>query len=197
MEGDGDSAPVKKRGRGRNQIKEKFNEKGKKIEIDKFFRPIITRETTSFSTEFGILVRKNVPLKYQHWKDVPKECKLKIWETLKVNNMVLINFKCFRLILTNYKFCFLFVSQLDWGIKDEIEVQKYYYQRMAERHRKWRTEMTKVWRKGETPDFAKEHIEEKDWEEFVAYRATEKFEVCLFLPTTYLISNLRIQFFYN
>jgi hypothetical protein len=60
---------------------------------------------------------------------------------------------------------------------------------MAERHRKWRTEMTKVWREGGTPDFAKEHIEEKDWEEFVAYRETEKFNVCLFLFTTYLTSN--------
>ena len=102
MEGDsghggGEPAPPKKRGRGRNQIKEKFNEKGKKIEIDKFFRPVITQDTTCFSTEFGILVRKNVPLSYQRWKDVPKENKLKIWETLKVNNMALINFKSFLL----------------------------------------------------------------------------------------------------
>ena len=55
MEGDsghggGELAPRKKRGRGRNQIKEKFNEKGKTIEIDKFFRSIITQDTTSFST---------------------------------------------------------------------------------------------------------------------------------------------------
>ena len=195
MEGDsgqggGDQlALAKKRGRGRNQIKEKFNEKGKKIQIDKFFRPIITQETTGFSTEFGILVRKNVPLKYHRWKDVPDANKLKIWETLKVNNMVLINFKSFRLILTNSKFCFLFVWQLDWGIKDETEVQAYYYKKMAACHRKWRTEMTRVWRAGQTPDFVKEHIEIKDWEEFVAYRETEKFDVRLFLFTTYLISN--------
>jgi hypothetical protein len=99
--GGGELAPIKKRGRGRNQIKEKISEKGKKIEIDKFFRSVITRETMAFSTEFGILVRKNIPLRFQRWKDVPEEFKLKIWETLKVNNMLLINFKSFRLILTN------------------------------------------------------------------------------------------------
>ena len=67
---------------------------------------------------------------------------------------------------------------------------------MTARHWKWRTDMTKVWREGGTPDFAKEHIEEKDWEVFVAYRETEEFDVCLFIPTTYLISNLIIQFFF-
>jgi hypothetical protein len=194
MEGDsgtggGEPAPSKKRGRGRNQIKEKFNEKGKTIEIDDFFRPVITEDTTSFSTELAILVKQNVPLRYQRWKDVPKENKLKIWEILKVNNMVLINFKSFRFMLTNSNFCFLFVWQLNWGIKDEVEVRKYYYKRMGERHRKWRSDMTKVWRAGETPDFEKENIEVKDWEEFVAYRETEAFDVCLFLPTIYLISN--------
>ena len=35
MEGDTETASVKKRGRGPNQIKEKFNEKGKKLAIDK------------------------------------------------------------------------------------------------------------------------------------------------------------------
>ena len=96
MEGDsghGGSEPasVKKRGKGPNQIKEKFNEKGKKLKIDKFFRPIVTEDTTCFSTEFGILVRRNVPLSFIRWKDVPDENKQKIWETLKVNNMVLIS----------------------------------------------------------------------------------------------------------
>ena len=65
MEGDGEPASVKKRGRGRNQIKDKINEKGKKLEIDKLFRPVITRETTCFSTDFEILVRKNIPLRFQ------------------------------------------------------------------------------------------------------------------------------------
>ena len=194
MEGDsgtggGEPAPSKKRGRGRNQIKEKFNEKGKTIELDEFFRPVINEDTTSFSTEFAILVRKNVSLRYQRWKDVPKDNKQKIWEILKVNNMVLINLKSFRFLLTNSNFCFLFVWQLNWGIKDEVEVRKYYYKRMGERHRKWRSDMTAVWRAGETPNFEKENIEQKDWEEFVAYRETEAFDVCLFLPTIYLISN--------
>ena len=98
MEGGGEPASVKKRARGRNQIKEKINEKGKKVEIDKLFRPVITQETTSFPTDFGILVRKHIPLKYQRWKDVPDEKKQKIWESLKVNNMVLINFTSFHLI---------------------------------------------------------------------------------------------------
>ena len=98
MEGDGELASVKKRGRGRNQIKDKINKKGKKVEIDKLFRPVITRETTSFPTDFGILVRKNIPLRYQRWKNVPDEKKQKIWESLKVNNMVLINFTSFYLI---------------------------------------------------------------------------------------------------
>jgi hypothetical protein len=186
MEGDGEQALVKKRGRGRNQIKEKFNEKGKTLEIDKFYRPVITPDTTSFSTEFGILVRKNISIKYQRWKDVPEEDKQRIWETLKVNNMVLINFTSFHLILTNSKFWFLFVWQLDWGIQDDQQVQKYYYQRMATCHRKWRTEMTRVWREGGTPDFVKEHIEPQDWEIFVGHRETEAFTVCLFLFTTYL-----------
>ena len=98
MEGDGEPSSVKKRGRGRNQIKEKIKEKGKKVEIDKLFRPIITEDTTSFPTNFGILVRKNIPLKYQRWKDVPDEKKQKIWESLKVNNTVLINFTNFHVI---------------------------------------------------------------------------------------------------
>jgi len=68
-------------------------------------------------------------------------------------------------------------------------VRDYYYQKMSTCHRKWRTELTKVWRAGEKPDFKKQHIEEKDWEVFVKYRETEEFEVCLFLRTTYLISN--------
>ena len=98
MEGDGEPSSVKKRGRGRNQIKEKIKEKGKKVEIDKLFRPIITEDTTSFSTDFGITVRKNISIKYQRWRDVPDAKKLKIWETLKVNNMVLINFTSSHLI---------------------------------------------------------------------------------------------------
>ena len=89
MEGDSQTASVKKRGRGPNQIKEKFNEKGKKLETDKFHRLVVTRDTTSFPMEFGILVRINIPISFQLWKDVPEENKLKIWETLKVNNMVL------------------------------------------------------------------------------------------------------------
>jgi hypothetical protein len=48
--------------------------------------------------------------------------------------------------------------------------------------------MTKLWRAGETPDFAKQNMEEKDWEVFVKYRETEEFQVCLFLRITYLIS---------
>jgi len=68
-------------------------------------------------------------------------------------------------------------------------VRDYYYQKMAIAHRKWRGEMTKVWRAGETPNFAKQHIEEKDWEIFVKYRETEEFDVCLFLWTTYFTSN--------
>ena len=91
MEGDSQTASVKKRGRGPNQIKESFHEDGKKIAIDKFNRPVVTRETTKFPTEFGILVRMNVPIKYNRWRDVPDANKLKIWETLKVNNMVLIS----------------------------------------------------------------------------------------------------------
>ena len=71
--------------------KEKFNEKGKKLEIDKFYRPVVTQETTSFSMEFGILVRRNVPIRFERWKDVPDENKQKIWQILKVNNMVLIS----------------------------------------------------------------------------------------------------------
>ena len=106
MEGDsghGGSEPasVKKRGKGPNQIKEKFNEKGKTLEMDRFYRPVITRDTTCFPTEFGILVRKNISIKYQRWEDVPEEKKQTIWETLKVNNMILINITSFHLILTN------------------------------------------------------------------------------------------------
>ena len=89
MESNSGSSSVKKRGRGPNQIKEKFNEKGKTLELDKLHRPIITRDTTSFPTEFGILVRMNIPISFVLWKDVPEENKLKIWETLKVNNVVL------------------------------------------------------------------------------------------------------------
>ena len=84
MEGDSQIASVKKRGRGPNKIKEKINEKGKKLETDKFHRPVVTRETTSFVTDFGVLVRENVPIRYQLWKDVPEENKQKIWEILKV-----------------------------------------------------------------------------------------------------------------
>ena len=51
---------------------------------------------------------------------------------------------------------------MDWGIVDKEEVRKYYYQKMATCHRKWRTEMTKVWCVGGTSDFAKLQIEEKD-----------------------------------
>ena len=68
-------------------------------------------------------------------------------------------------------------------------MKKYYYQRMVVTHRKWRTDMTKLWREGGTPDFAKLHIEEKDWDAFVESRMTKEFDVCLFLWTTYLISN--------
>lgn len=85
MEGDStQSGSVKKRGRGPNKIKENFNEKGKKLEMDKWFRPIVNEDTKKFATEFGILVRRNIPIRYQRWKDVPMANKLKIWETLKV-----------------------------------------------------------------------------------------------------------------
>ena len=63
--GDIESASVKKRGRGPNQIKEKFNEKGKQLAIDKFYRPVVTEETKSFLTEFGIIVRKHVSIRFQ------------------------------------------------------------------------------------------------------------------------------------
>ena len=89
MGGDGEPSADKKRGRGPNKIKEKFNEKGKEVELDKFHRPVVTTDTTSFPTEFGILVRMNIPISFVLWKDVPEENKLKIWETLKVNNVVL------------------------------------------------------------------------------------------------------------
>jgi hypothetical protein len=81
--GHGDGVP-KKRGRGPSQIKDKFNEKGKKLELDKYYRPIVTGETTSFATEFGILVRRNIPIRYVRWRDVPEERKQVIWETIKV-----------------------------------------------------------------------------------------------------------------
>jgi hypothetical protein len=89
MESNSQTASAKKRGRGPNAIKEKFNEKGKEVELDKFHRPVVTTDTTSFPTEFGILMRMNIPISFVLWKDVPEENKLKIWETLKVNNVVL------------------------------------------------------------------------------------------------------------
>ena len=89
MASNSETASVKKRGRGPNQIKEKFNEKGKQLELDKFNRPVVTKDTTSFPTEFGILVRRSIPISFQFWKDVPEENKLKVWETLKVNNVLL------------------------------------------------------------------------------------------------------------
>ena len=109
MEGDSghggsELASVKKLGRRPNKIKEKFNEKGKQVELDKFFRPIVTQETKSFATQFGILVRRNVLVRFQPWKDVPNEYKIKIWKILKVNNMHGTNFTSFHLILTNSKF---------------------------------------------------------------------------------------------
>ena len=84
---------------------------------------------------------------------------------------------------------------MDWGIVEDVEVKKYYYQKIAVTHRKWRTDLTKVWREGGTSDFAKLQIEEKDREEFVDYRMTQEFDVCLFLWTTYLISNQEFNFF--
>ncbi|XP_078150750.1 uncharacterized protein LOC144546092 [Carex rostrata] len=141
-------ASIKKRGRGPNRIKEKFNEKDKTLELDKFFRPVVTRETTSFSTDFGILVRREIPIRFQLWKDVPDEYKQKIWEILKVS----------------------------WKLPEKVEVKKYYYQKMAACHRKFRSELTKLFREGETPDFDRLQIEEKDWKEFVEYRMTAEFD---------------------
>jgi hypothetical protein len=91
------------------------------------------------------------------------------------------------MILTKSKLRFIFIWQLDWGIEDDEKVRRYYYSKMATCHRKWRTEMTKLWLNGETPDFKKLQMEEKDWDEFIESRMTQDFDVCLFLCT--FISN--------
>lgn len=79
---------------------------------------------------------------------------------------------------------------MDWHIAENTDARKYYIQKMGVFFRKYRTDLTKLWREGGMPNFAELQIEEKDWDEFIEYRMTEDFDVCFYAPILSLTKNL-------